>query len=142
MLGVYFIHENNYVRSKLYGWLGLLSVNSSKSWFIFYVFLMTIVIFVVCTLGYGVFIKNKKFIITAATVAILYIIASVACSPLISYSAHRNLIGNIEEVEFSSQIEYMDTWVYRIGMISLIIADIFIFIAFIKLFINSIKPLL
>lgn len=46
MLGVYFIHENNYVRSKIYGWLGLLSVNSSKSWFIFYAFLMTVVIFV------------------------------------------------------------------------------------------------
>lgn len=65
-------------------------------------------IFIVCTLGYGVFIKNRKYIIVAATVAIVYIIASVACSPLISYSAHRNLIGNIEEVDFESQIEYID----------------------------------
>lgn len=66
MLGVYFIHENNYVRSKLYGWLGLLSVNSSKSWFIFYVFLMTIVIFVGCMIIEKVrvmlfnFISNRK----------------------------------------------------------------------------------
>lgn len=70
--------------------------------------MILVVIFVGCTLGYGIFIKNKKFIITAATIAILYIIGSVVCSPLISYSAHRNLIGNVEEVEFSSQIEYMD----------------------------------
>ena len=65
-------------------------------------------IFVVCTLGYGLFIRNRKYIIAGAIVTIGYIIALVACSPLINYSAHRNLIGNIEEVDFSSQIEYMD----------------------------------
>ena len=65
-------------------------------------------IFVVCTLGYGLFIRNRKYIITSVVVAVGYIIVVVACSPLISYSAHRNLIGNVEEVDFSSQIEYMD----------------------------------
>jgi len=65
-------------------------------------------IFVVCTLGYGLFIRNRKYIITAVIVAIGYIIVLIICSPLINYSAHRNLIGNIEEVDFSSQIEYMD----------------------------------
>lgn len=71
--------------------------------------IMTIVgIFVVCTLGYGLFIRNRKYIMTAVIVAIGYVIALIACSPLINYNAHRNLIGNIEEVDFSSQIEYMD----------------------------------
>ena len=62
MLGVYFIHENNYVRSKIYGWLGLLSVNSSKSWFIFYAFLMTIVIFVGCMIIERLRVALFKFI--------------------------------------------------------------------------------
>ena len=65
-------------------------------------------IFVVCILGYGLFIRNRKYIITSVVVAVGYIIIVVACSPLISYTAHRNLIGNVEEVDFSSQIEYMD----------------------------------
>jgi len=65
-------------------------------------------VFVVCTLGYGLFIRNRKYIIAAVIVAIGYIIVLIVCSPLINYSAHRNLIGNVEEVDFSSQIEYMD----------------------------------
>jgi len=70
---------------------------------------MTIVgIFVVCTSGYGLFIRNRKYVIASAVVAVSYILILIACSPLISYSAHRNLIGNVEEVDFSSQIEYID----------------------------------
>lgn len=65
-------------------------------------------IFVVFTLGYGVLIRNKKYIISALVVAILYGVAAIIYSPLISYNAHRNLIGNIEEMDFSSQIEYID----------------------------------
>ena len=65
-------------------------------------------IFVVCTAGYGVFIRNRKYITSAIVVAIAYIIAAIIFSPLISYNAHRNLIGNVEEVDFSSQIEYID----------------------------------
>ncbi|WP_026886414.1 hypothetical protein [Clostridium beijerinckii] len=65
-------------------------------------------IFVICTLVYGVLIRNKKYIVTAAVVALIYIAAIIVYSPLISYNAHRNLIGNIEEMDFSSQIEYID----------------------------------
>ncbi|WP_294404601.1 cell shape-determining protein [uncultured Clostridium sp.] len=65
-------------------------------------------IFVVCTVGYGAFIKNKKYILTAFGAALVYIVALVACSPLINYNAHRNLIGNVEEVDFSSEIKYID----------------------------------
>ncbi|WP_294156574.1 cell shape-determining protein [uncultured Clostridium sp.] len=65
-------------------------------------------IFVVCTVGYGAFIKNKKYILTAFGAALVYIVALAACSPLINYNAHRNLIGNVEEVDFSSEIKYID----------------------------------
>lgn len=65
-------------------------------------------IFVACTLVYGVLIRNKKYISTAIIVALLYVAAIIVYSPLISYNAHRNLIGNIEEMDFSSQIEYID----------------------------------
>ncbi|CUU46869.1 MULTISPECIES: cell shape-determining protein [Clostridium] len=65
-------------------------------------------IFVACTLVYGVLIRNKKYISTAIIVALLYVVAIIIYSPLISYNAHRNLIGNIEEMDFSSQIEYID----------------------------------
>lgn len=65
-------------------------------------------IFVICSLGYGAFIKNKKYIIAAFAVAAVYIVAAIACSPIINYKAHRNLIGNVEEVDFSSEIKYID----------------------------------
>lgn len=65
-------------------------------------------IFIVCTFGYGTFIRNRKYIISAIVVAISYVVFAAIFSPLISYNAHRNLIGNIEEVSFSSQMEYMD----------------------------------
>jgi len=68
----------------------------------------TVGIFVVCTVGYGVVIRNRKYIISGVVVTIAYIIAAIIFSPLISYNAHRNLIGNVEEVDFSSQIEYID----------------------------------
>ena len=56
-------------------------------------------IFSVCTFGYGLFIRNRKYIIVAIGVAIIYVLLEVFFSPLISYKDHRNLIGTIEEVE-------------------------------------------
>lgn len=65
-------------------------------------------VFVICTLGYGIFIKDRKYINTAFVVAAIYVIVALVCSPLVSYKAHRNLIGNIEEVDFSNEIKYID----------------------------------
>lgn len=48
MLGVYFIHENNYIREKLYSWLGITTGPINSITFIPYVFLMTLTIFVSC----------------------------------------------------------------------------------------------
>lgn len=65
-------------------------------------------IFVVCAVGFGIVKRNKKFIITAGILCGAYIILALICSPIVNYNAHRNLIGKIEEVEFSSEIEYID----------------------------------
>ncbi|NFI61612.1 cell shape-determining protein [Clostridium botulinum] len=65
-------------------------------------------IFVLCSVVYGVLHKNKKNVMAGGTVAVIYIILAVVCSPIISYNSHRNLIGNIHEVDFSSEIQYID----------------------------------
>ncbi|MBW6409920.1 cell shape-determining protein [Clostridium weizhouense] len=70
--------------------------------------MLIVSIFVLTSVVYGILIKNKKIIITGGIVAVAYIILILIFSPIISYNAHRNLIGNVEKVEFSSQIEYID----------------------------------
>ncbi len=49
-LGIYFIHENNYIRNKLYNWLGVINGNHNSFKFISYVFIVAISIFVVCAI--------------------------------------------------------------------------------------------
>ncbi|MGN0144864.1 MAG: cell shape-determining protein [Clostridium sp.] len=65
-------------------------------------------IFILCSAGYGIFTKNRKYIFSASAAAIIYLAALIICSPLISYKTHRNLIGTVEEVDFSSEIKYID----------------------------------
>lgn len=90
--------------------IGLILLLSSKLVLDLSLNAMTIVgVFVLCTLGYGIFIRSRKYIISALLAGLAYIIAIIVCSPLISCNAHRNLIGNIEEMNFSSEIEYIDT---------------------------------
>ena len=50
MLGIYFIHENNYMIANLYKWLGIAGGPANSPSFIPYVFLITIVIFVGCAI--------------------------------------------------------------------------------------------
>ena len=64
--------------------------------------------FVLCTVAYGAMTLNKKYITSGVAVGVLYVVALVAFSPIFMPSTHRNLIGNVEEIEFSSQIEHMD----------------------------------
>ncbi|AOR23096.1 YrzE family protein [Clostridium taeniosporum] len=65
-------------------------------------------IFVLCAVIYGILNRKKKYIMVGGTVAVAYIVLLVVCSPIINYSSHRNLIGNINEVDFSSEIQYID----------------------------------
>lgn len=64
--------------------------------------------FVLCTAGYGVLTLNKKYIATGVVVGLLYFIAQIIFSPIFMAKTHRNLIGNVEQIEFSSQIDHMD----------------------------------
>lgn len=65
-------------------------------------------IFVVVTAVYAFFTFNKKYGLAAVIVAVIYILSLVVFSPIVSYKAHRELIGNIEGVEFSNEIEHID----------------------------------
>lgn len=64
--------------------------------------------FVLCTIAYGALTLNKKYIISGIGVGVLYVVALAVFSPLIMPKEHRDLIGNVEEIEFSSQIEHID----------------------------------
>ena len=64
--------------------------------------------FVLCTVAYGVLTLNKKYIISGIGVGLLYFVALMVFSPIFMPSTHRNLIGNVEEIEFSSEIEHID----------------------------------
>lgn len=64
--------------------------------------------FVLCTVAYGVLTLNKKYITNGIVVGLLYFVVLIVFSPIFMPSTHRNLIGNVEEIEFSSQIEHMD----------------------------------
>lgn len=65
-------------------------------------------IFTLCAVVYGVVTRDKRYIRAGGGAIVLYVAAALICSPFVNYKAHRNLIGNVEEVDFSSQIEYID----------------------------------
>ena len=60
MLGIYMIHEQNYVRGKIYTWLGIVDGNHNSYKFILYVFLVAFVIFIACSIIE--FIRQKIFL--------------------------------------------------------------------------------
>ena len=89
--------------------IGILLLFNSKLIFDFSLSCAVLIIpFVLCTIGYGVITLNKKYITSGIIVGILYVVAMVGFSPIIMPSAHRNLIGDVEEIEFTSKIEHMD----------------------------------
>lgn len=65
-------------------------------------------IFVIVTGIYAVLTLNKKYGGAALFVALLYIIALIVFSPIVSYRAHRNLVGEVESIEFSNEINHID----------------------------------
>ena len=64
--------------------------------------------FVLCTVAYGALTFKKKYLVSGLSVGLIYFVSLIIFSPLIMPNKHRNLIGNVEEVEFSSQIEHID----------------------------------
>ncbi len=71
-------------------------------------FFVLILPFIACSIIYGVTHFNKKYIMSGVIVLLIYIGLMIFYSPLISYKAHRDLLGKVDSVEFSSQIEHID----------------------------------
>lgn len=67
-----------------------------------------VAVFVVVTAFYAIITMNKKYGALSAFVAVLYILGLVIFSPLINYKAHRELIGKVDEVEFTNEIKHID----------------------------------
>lgn len=71
-------------------------------------FFVLILPFIVCSIIYGVTHFSKKYIMSGVIVSLIYVGLMVFFSPVISYKNHRNLIGPVDSVEFSSQIDHID----------------------------------
>lgn len=65
-------------------------------------------IFVAVSIAYSVMTFNKKYGMVAILAVVIYFAVVIMCSPIINYKAHRDLIGEVKEVDFTSQIEYID----------------------------------
>ncbi|MGL4992505.1 MAG: cell shape-determining protein [Sarcina sp.] len=57
---------------------------------------------------FGIISRRKKFIVFGIVILLLCILAKVICSPLVMWKAQRNLIGPVNEVKFSDQIQPID----------------------------------
>ncbi|MDY2630249.1 MAG: cell shape-determining protein [Clostridium sp.] len=65
-------------------------------------------VFVIVTAIYAFLTFNKKYGLVASLVAVIYIFSLIVFSPIFNYKAHRGLIGKVEEVEFSNEIQHID----------------------------------
>ncbi|WP_423738981.1 cell shape-determining protein [Clostridium cibarium] len=64
--------------------------------------------FVLFSIIYGLTHSMKKLGLVGLAAAIIYAGLSLYFSPIISYKDHRNLIGTVDEVEFSKEIDHID----------------------------------
>lgn len=64
--------------------------------------------FVLTAIVYGVFKSMTSLRKTGVAIFILYIAANFIFSPVVSYKYHRNLIGTVNEVDFSEEIQPID----------------------------------
>ena len=64
--------------------------------------------FILVSVAYGLTHFQKKISIAGIVVAVFYIVVMFLCSPVINYKAHRNLIGKVNEIEFSNEIDHID----------------------------------
>ena len=64
--------------------------------------------FVAVSLIYGIIYSRKRLIFSSVIVAVLFLAINLIYSPIIMYKSHRDLIGNVEEINFSDEIEYID----------------------------------
>ena len=89
--------------------VGVFLFFSNKLIFDFTLSILYIVgIFVTVSIAYSAITFDKKYGIAGIIAVVIYFTAILISSPIISYKSHRNLIGEVKEVDFTSQIEYID----------------------------------
>lgn len=64
--------------------------------------------FAIVAIAYGILNSMKTLRSLGVILLLLFIAANIVFSPIVSYKKHRNLIGTVEEVEFSEEIEPID----------------------------------
>lgn len=64
--------------------------------------------FIVISLVYGIIYSIKSLRRIGIISAIVYFALVIVYSPIISYKSHRDIIGTINEIEFSNEIEHID----------------------------------
>lgn len=64
--------------------------------------------FAIVAIVYGILNSMKTLRSLGVILLLLFIAANIVFSPIVSYKKHRNLIGTVEEVEFSEEIEPID----------------------------------
>ncbi|MGL5416143.1 MAG: cell shape-determining protein [Clostridium sp.] len=57
---------------------------------------------------YGITHMAKKYIGLGVIVGLIFIVTNVVFSPILSYQKHRDLIGEIENIDFTNEIKYID----------------------------------
>ncbi len=67
-----------------------------------------IIPFAIVAIAYGILNSMKTLRSLGVILLLLFIAANIVFSPIVSYKKHRNLIGTVEEVEFSEEIEPID----------------------------------
>ncbi|MGL5353436.1 MAG: cell shape-determining protein [Clostridium sp.] len=65
-------------------------------------------IFAAVSIAYSAMTFDKKYAIAGISAGVLYFVVLIMSSPIVSYKAHRDLIGEVKEVDFTSQIEHID----------------------------------
>ncbi len=80
-----------------------------------------LLVFFIVSMIAGVFLQYKPAFIAAIGAIVLYLGLMAYSSPLFNYQAHRNLIGEIEEVSFSDQMDYID--LDQVPIIDVLLAD-------------------
>lgn len=67
-----------------------------------------IIPFAIVSIVYGILNSMKTLRSLGVILLLLFIAVNIVFSPIVSYKKHRNLIGTVEEVEFSEEIEPID----------------------------------
>ncbi|MGL5379255.1 cell shape-determining protein [Clostridium sp.] len=71
-------------------------------------FFYIIAVLIGVSIAYSFMTFDKKYLIIAVIGAVGYVGTMIFFSPLLNYKEHRNLIGEVKEIEFSKEIEHID----------------------------------